>query len=769
MRGMRYSPSSEFDSVRVWRRVIGYFLVGGLLVISGFGYWAWQQTQQQIHDKLHIEARLAANSARSVFQGLTDDLPYLALQLSERGGESLFDDYALLRTYQDHHPYVASFVLFAPDGKMLLNTARPCCSAGLPDPRQHPAFLKSLRHTLNVPGVWIGQTQQGLVLHDWRIPVRYVVRDEYGNARMILQASVLLSYLVDQWGRDPLLSDSALGLLRTDGLHIARVPAPDPRRLYATRMTGPLATILNADAHTPSGTFEGRSSVDGGHRIGEYVRLSDFPVAAYASVPWSLVIWRWWNGVSPFLGLGLLSLAGFVGLTRMQVVRERRHAGELAERARRNLLTGLPNRFALMEWLDERLAQQPTSLVLLRVDLDDFHDINTALGPHAGDQTLQETARRILAIGQAADGFVAHGGGDEFDIALPGATLINANGVAHALLSGLGAPLEIDGRILRLQAGIGIGCYPQDARDSAGLLRVVDSALYNAKREGKSAIALYDPASGDLSNARVGFQHAVERALDGDEFLLHYQPIVHMSDGKIVSVEALVRWNDPERGMVSPGEFIPLAESTGRIGAIGDWVFRRACQAAASLRNDCAHLRVSVNLSAVQFNSSDLIGKLRRELRASEVSPANIEVEVTETAVMRDVERSLGVLNGLHALGLNLAIDDFGTGYSSLAYLRRLPAQIIKIDQSFVRDLDSDPEDLAIVRAIVALAKALGRRTIAEGIENARQWRLLQELGVDYGQGFWLSRPLPESELRSLLRRDSGYLTQLHERAVLEG
>ncbi|MEJ2479803.1 MAG: EAL domain-containing protein [Acidihalobacter sp.] len=766
---MRYSPSSEFDSVRVWRRVIGYFLIGGLLVIGGFGYWAWLQTEQQIHDRLHIEARLAANSARSVFQGLTDDLPYLALQLSDRGGASLVDDYGLLKTYQDHHPYVASFVLFSPDGRMLLNTARPCCSVGLPDPRMHPAFLKSLRKTLNVPGVWIGQTQKGLVLHDWRIPVRYVIRDEYGNARMILQASVLLSYLVKQWVRDPLLADTALGLLRMDGLHIARLPAPDPQRLYDTRMTGPLATILKTDPTTRSGAFDGVVGADGQHRIGEYVRLSDFPVVAYASAPWRLVIWQWWNGVSPFLGLGLLSLAGFVGLTRMQVLRERRHASELADRARRNVLTGLPNRFALMEWLNERLAQQPSSLVLLRVDLADFHDINTALGPHAGDQTLLETARRIRAIGQAAGGFVAHGGGDEFDIALPGATLINANGLAHALLSGLGAPLEIDGRILRLQAGIGIGCYPQDAQDSAGLLRVVDSALYSAKLEGKSAIALYDPASGDLSNARVSFQHSVERALDGDEFLLHYQPMVRMRDGKIVSVEALVRWNDPDRGMVPPGEFIPLAESTGRIGAIGDWVFRRACRAAASWLRDSPDLRVSINLSAVQFNSPDLIGKLRRELRASEVPADNIEVEVTETAVMQDVERSLGVLNGLHALGLSLAIDDFGTGYSSLAYLRRLPAQIIKIDQSFVRDLDTDPEDLAIVRAIVALAKALGRRTIAEGIENARQWRLLQGLGVDYGQGYWLSRPLPEAELRRLLRRDNGYLRELRERAELEG
>ncbi len=766
---MRYSPSSEFDGIRVWRRVIVYFLVGGLLVIGGFGYWTWKQTQQQIHDKLHIEARLAANSARSVFQGLSDDLPYLARQLSDQGGESLAADYDLLKTYQDHHPYVASFVLFAPDGKMLLNTARPCCSQGLPDPRRHAAFLKSLRNTLNVPGVWIGQTQPGLVLHEWRIPVRYVLRDEYGNARAILQASVLLSYLTKQWVRDPLLSDTALGLLRMDGLHIARVPAPDPQILYETRMTGPLVAVLKARPQARSGDYEGVVGADGRHRIGEYVSLPDFPIVAYASAPWHLVILHWWSGVSPFLGLGLLSLAGFVGLTRMQVTRERRHAMELADRARRNVLTGLPNRFALMEWLDERLAQKPSSLVLLRADLDDFHDINTALGPHAGDKTLLETARRILAIGQAAGGFVAHGGGDEFDIALPGATLINANGLAHALLSGLGAPLEIDGRILRLQAGIGIGCYPQDARDSAGLLRVVDSALYNAKREGKSGIALYDPASGDLSNARVSFQHAVERALDGNEFLLHYQPIVSMHDGKIVSVEALVRWNDPERGMVAPGEFIPLAESTGRISAIGDWVFRRACRAAAGWLSENGDLRVSINLSAAQFNSPDLIAKLRRELRSSGVPSANIEVEVTETAVMQDVERSLGVLNGLHALGLNLAIDDFGTGYSSLAYLRRLPAQIIKIDQSFVRDLDTDPEDLAIVRAIVALAKALGRKTIAEGIENARQWRLLQGLGVDYGQGYWLSRPLPEAELRRLLRRDKGYLNQLRERAELEG
>ena len=279
---MRYSPSSEFDSTRVWRRVIVYFLIGGLLVLGGFGYWAWRQTEQQIHDKLHIEARLAANSARSVFQGLTDDLPYLALQLVDRGGESLTAEYGLLKMYQDHHPYVASFVLFAPDGRMLLNTARPCCSAGLPDPRQHEAFLKSLLNTFKVPGVWIGQTQRGLVLHEWRIPVRYVVRDAHGNARAILQASVLLSYLVKQWVRDPLLSDTALGLLRMDGLHIAREPAPDPQRIYSTRMAGPLARVMSGVSYSVSGGGPGGPG-SLGMSIGssQFIAKENYKIAAF--------------------------------------------------------------------------------------------------------------------------------------------------------------------------------------------------------------------------------------------------------------------------------------------------------------------------------------------------------------------------------------------------------------------------------------------------------------------------------------------------------
>ncbi|WP_198034131.1 EAL domain-containing protein [Acidihalobacter ferrooxydans] len=763
----RPDTSGEFDSLRVWRRVIVYSLVVAVTIILGFAVWAWLNTLQQQRGKLRIEARLTANSARALFAGLANDLPYLSRQINAAGLESTHRVYALLSAYQRSHPGVASLVLFSPGGSMRVNTARPCCAV-LPDTRGHPGIYRSLLNTLHAKGLWIGQTQKGLVLGKWRIPIRYVIRSARGEPRAILQASVLLKTLTRQWHGAALPAGTAVGLIRTDGVHIARLPASHVQRLYSTPADGPLMAQLKAHPAQAEGGFGGVVFSDSAWRIGEYVKLDEFPLVAYASIPLGVLAVHWGESIAPVVALVMLSLAGFIVLSRRQIMREQRHVEELALRRRRSAVTGLPNRFALMEWLDANLARGPASLMLLRVDLDDFHDINAALGPDAGDRALQEAARRIRVTGQAAGGFVTHAGGDKFDIALPGATLVNANGLAQSLLHALGAPLEIDGRMLRLQAGIGIGCYPQDAQDSAGLLRVVDSALYGAKRDGKSHIGLYDPVEGDLSSVRLNFQHAVERALAANEFVLHFQPIVDMQDGRIVGAEALVRWLDPERGMVPPAEFIPLAEATGRIGAIGQWVFHHACRNAARWLRQGHDLHVAVNLSAVQFASANLAVRLREEMLSANLAPSRVVIEVTETAVMQDVERSLGVLNALHALGIGMAIDDFGTGYSSLAYLRRLPAQTIKIDQSFVRDVDTDSEDLAIVRAIVALARALGRKTVAEGIENAQQWKLLQAIGVDYGQGYWLGRPVPEDELRALLGSNQGRVTAVAQQTTTQ-
>lgn len=710
-------------------------------MLAGVSLWAWQQTRSELLSNLRVVAQFVSDNAQAVFDELGNDLPYLSQQLRHEP-DNLAANYTLLKTYQDFHPSVASMALFAPDGKMLLNTDRPFGSR-LPDPRDNPAFRASLEATLKSEGPWIGLTQFGLVLGAWRIPVRYVVRYPDGKPRYIIQAAVLLQHITSAWAHMTLPTDTAIGLIRTDGYHIARLPTANPRRIYSIQMKGSLIQELRKNPGTKIGAYHGKVQTDGSHRLGIYVHLSRFPAVAYASLSSRQILLDWGRRITPFVTLGILSILGFIGLAYLLIVREQRHAAELSVQSRRQVLTGLPNRIGAQEWIEAELNRGSVTLSVLQIDLLNFKDINTALGTEAGDRVLQEIARRLRIHAERLNGFVSHLDADEFLLGLPGSGLINAHAAAQSIRRTINSAYEIEGRTLRLQASIGIACIPDDAHSAAGLLRAVDAALHAAKR-GQSGISFYDPQAGRLSDARVSFQHAVERALEHDEFRLYYQPIIDLASGQIVGAEALIRWHDPERGLLPPSEFIPLAETTGWIAPLGEWVFRRACSDVRDWQRIGLDLRISVNLSASQFNSPELIDQLQNELDAAGIAARHIELEITETAVMEDVLHSAEIMRKLSALGLRLAIDDFGTGYSSLAYLRKLPAQTIKIDQSFIREIDTDPEDLEIVKAIVALAHVLGRHTLAEGIETEAQYQLLKTLGVDLGQGYWFSPPLPE-------------------------
>ena len=326
---------------RLWRRVTLLFVSGGVLVLAVFAVWSWRLTFDRVHSELSIEVAMAANGVDAIFSGLGNDLPYLGEQLPAQG-DFRARSYALLKAYQRYHPSVASMVLFAPDGRMLINTARPL-DAPLPDPRRHPAVLESIRAALGARGIWIGKTQKGLVLGAWRIPVRYTVRAPDGRPRFILQASMLLTTLIDRWRAERRSPTMAIGLIGLDGLHVARLPEPNPKRLYATRMAGPLMQILTRHPHRATGGYGGRVQSDWTQRIGHYARVPGFPMVLYMSVPESDVWGAWWRGSVPFLVVGLIGLIGYVGLSRVLLQRERAHLRALAAGNRHDPITGLPN------------------------------------------------------------------------------------------------------------------------------------------------------------------------------------------------------------------------------------------------------------------------------------------------------------------------------------------------------------------------------------------------------------------------------------------
>jgi diguanylate cyclase (GGDEF)-like protein/PAS domain S-box-containing protein len=423
-------------------------------------------------------------------------------------------------------------------------------------------------------------------------------------------------------------------------------------------------------------------------------------------------------------------------------------------------LTGLPNRVMFAELLNHVLAsarRHQGRFAVLFIDLDRFKFINDSLGHEAGDALLREVARRLKDNLRASD-IVARLGGDEFVMLLQELhTGEEAGLIARKLLSAVIKPIELNGQECRVTASIGISMFPDDAQDETSLMTHADLAMYHAKEEGKNNFQFYDGRLETISLERLTLETQLRRAMERDELSLHYQAKLDLARNTIAGVEALLRWTSPELGAVSPAKFIPLAEETGLILAIGKWVLRTACaQCMAWQRDGLPPVRVSVNLSPRQLGDPELVAAVRDVLADTGLQPDLLELEVTESSVMHNVERALEVLTALKDMGVRLAIDDFGTGYSSLAQLKRFPIDTLKVDRSFIRELPSDSEDKAIAEAIIAMGKTLSLTVVAEGVETREQQDFLRERACDQMQGFYFSRPVAADDFAQLLRGHQG-------------
>jgi diguanylate cyclase (GGDEF)-like protein/PAS domain S-box-containing protein len=419
-------------------------------------------------------------------------------------------------------------------------------------------------------------------------------------------------------------------------------------------------------------------------------------------------------------------------------------------------LTGLPNRFMLAQTLEQavrRAQRHEQPMALLFVDVDRFKNINDALGHDAGDQLLREVGRRMCAALRASD-VVARFGGDEFVAVLEDLPHSGYAGtVAGKLLQLLAEPMHIEGQDLNVTASIGIAICPQDGADARTLQKHADIAMFRAKAQGRNSCCFYSPQAAAMPLERLTLEAQLKRALERGELLLHYQPKQEIATGRITGMEALLRWQHPELGMVPPARFIPLAEETGLIVPIGEWVLRTACEQAAALPHDARGepLRVAVNLSARQFADESLIALVAQVLARSGLASAALELEITESLLMHNLEHTTRVLAALRESGVKLAMDDFGTGYSSLAYLKRFPVDSIKIDRSFIHGVPGDVDGESITQAVIAMAHSLRLRAIAEGVETAQQLEFLRSHGCDEIQGYFFSKPLPYDELTRLL------------------
>jgi diguanylate cyclase (GGDEF)-like protein/PAS domain S-box-containing protein len=433
----------------------------------------------------------------------------------------------------------------------------------------------------------------------------------------------------------------------------------------------------------------------------------------------------------------------------ISAIKESQH--ELAHLAHHDPLTDLPNRLLFTDRAEQALASaqiHKRGCALLLIDLDHFKIINDSLGHNVGDQLLKAVAARLKGLfGPGVT--LARLGGDEFAVLAESCPqLVQAAAMAQRIIDGLKEPFEFSGHQLFINASIGISLFPSDALSAEQLLRNADSALFKAKSSGRESYAMYTEELTAHAQQRVEMASELRRALDQQELRVYYQPVHDLQSSRLIGVEALVRWEHPERGLVAPGEFIPIAERTGLIAEIDAWVMHQACQQMCQWLKDGVVLSfIAVNVSSRLFARHELYQQVAKVLHDTGLDPSYLELEVTESAVMDDPEVALEQMFRLRELGLRLAIDDFGTGYSSLLRLKRLPVQKLKIDQGFVAGLPWDEDDAAIVRVIIALAQSMGMQVHAEGIEQIEQAGFLLEQGCDLGQGYWFGRPVPPEQL----------------------
>ena len=502
----------------------------------------------------------------------------------------------------------------------------------------------------------------------------------------------------------------------------------------------------------------------------EFVRVTLMILAGYALVINLLMFlkpetvnvyveWFQWAGMAaflPFFGV----VGGKISELRLRLHRSNEELSTALSSVRRiathDHLTGLPNRVLFNEELLRALAKverhkRPAGLFVL--DLDRFKVINDTLGHQFGDRVLQETARRLQSCVRESD-ILARLGGDEFVVLLEEfGEEANLTEIARKLLAAVTGLGSIDGREIGLSVSIGICSAPNDGRDAKTLFANADIAMYRAKELGRNNYCFYSSEMHTYTLEKLSLEASLRHALERGEFRIHYQPKIDMESGAITGVEALLRWQHPERGLLGPDKFIPLAEATGLIVPIGLWTLREACERGKAWQNlGLQRFSIAVNLSATQFRQDDLVPQLAEILKSTGFDPKYLELEITEMVVMQDPDKVVTKLEELRRMGVRLAIDDFGIGYSSLGYLKRFPIDSLKVDRSFVRDLAHSSDDVAITRAVIAMAHSLGMNVVAEGVELKEQFDVLRKEGCDEFQG-WLCRPaLAEDELLRFIR-----------------
>ena len=712
----------------------------------GFVFYAiqtWHKVGDDADEKLHFIDRLLIHTTDEVFSHNQSILRVVGERLLEinaveypERGRSLVEH--LLRL----NPQMAGFGLVRADGQLLLVSGiKP--GEKLPSLMAQSESARSFQQALGASGMNIGRTYYLPLLQRWITPLRVAIPDARGAVPLVMSLGIDIDSPDTTWNALQLPDGIEVRILREDGYwqFVKPLAASERTQVYNAQAE----TSWVQAVHNGSGSADEQlhhHTYDLGDRIGLGTWLPRWKFHTLVTVPRSALIAEYQQRMAIPLTLLVLLLFAGIFLYRNLVRQQRIYEMQLIERAHYDSLTGLPNRLLVMDRLEHALdaaARDSSKVMLVFIDLDHFKRINDSFGHLVGDDLLRQCAERFNRILRAGD-TIARLGGDEFLIVLPDIdTLDSVESVVHKIQQVFEQPFLIGHREIFSTCSIGLAGYPDDGATADLLLKAADTALYKAKDAGRNTHRFYSQQMNSEAERRMEIESALRYALENDELGLLYQPQVELESGRWTGCEALLRWNSSLLGEISPVEFIPVAEESGLIRPIGDFVLQEACRDLARIRAVTErHFSMAVNLSAVQLHQQDLPEAISRLLQQHHLDVEWLELEITESTMVENGEQ----LERLHALGSRIAVDDFGTGFCSLGYLQRFPVTTLKIDRSFVMNIENNQDEAKLVNAIVNLGISLQLDVVAEGIETKAQLDYLYESGCRLGQGYYFSKPI---------------------------
>jgi diguanylate cyclase (GGDEF)-like protein len=756
-----------FQATQNIRLGFGLILLFLIIFVMVFSWVSWQSEKQDESNVLSLLAELGGQSINSYFTHFESNLSVLSQDmLDENETLDLKRARSLLKRFKEANSDIVNIHITDLSGQFL---ASAIWTPGMTFPSldQESTFILGREALLKGQTFNIGRPYFGQTIKEWVIPLRYGVRDKSGELVYILNAALPLSKQQRFWQNLYLPGNTEIGLLRDDSFLLSIYPLPktaDINETYEKIRTGALAVLLRQQNFPLHGIAEGYNTVAHANYNFYFYRLPNYQVTFFVTAPISKLHAKWWKHNQPFYLLTLIfSLSGF-GIycwaakrqAKSEIEREQQEA-LIWKQANYDTLTELPNRSLFHDRLEQetmKAHRTGLSLGLLFIDLDRFKVVNDTLGHGKGDVLLVEAARRISGCVRETK-TVARLGGDEFTIILTEfKERMHLERIAQDIIQALAKPFDLgDGDVSYISASIGITLYPDDASDLDELIKHADQAMYAAKAEGRNRFSYFTSSMQIEAQEKLVLTNDLRQALAQNELEVYYQPIIDMATGRITKAEALLRWKHPTRSMVSPVIFIPLAEESGLILEIGEWVFQEVITRIEHwLIKFGRIIQVSVNVSPIQFEKT--VRHMWMERLANSRLPAgSITVEITEGLLIKDVPYVKQRLIEFWDRGIEVSIDDFGTGFSALSYLKQFDIDYLKIDRSFVSNLIDNECDKALTEAIIMMAHKLGIKTIAEGVETEAQRNLLVAFGCDYVQGYFYSRPVPTEEFERLLAK----------------